>query len=496
MPGKILFVNQPVSLDKRYAAQSRFANHTTPLTLCHLASLTRKHGFPSAILDAAMLGLTMEETVNKIVEEEPSYLALYATTVTIEEAAILTTEAKRWLPHLLVLVGGIHLTAVPLETMQHYRTFDIGGVGEGDLTILHVLEALEQGSHLDSVPGIVFRRGNDLILTEASEPVADLNGLPMPAFDLLKGFPRAYIPPFFGYTTLPIATAVVSRGCPAQCLFCRAGIFGDRNLRQYSPKYIVELMRYLKTKHGVRQVLFYDDDFAMFKKHTKELCERLIQADIGVTWSCNTRVIDVDQDLLQIMARAGCWQISYGVESGSQRVLNAMRKGTTLGLIDRAMRWTKEAGIRTNGYFLLGFPTETKEEIEETIRFAKRLPLDIFQCTLFTPFPSLPFSKEVEKFGKWQSKEWSDLNIFNPVFVTGELTADELEYFKRKAWREFYFRPGIQLNLLFMLWRHPAVIGHYLRTALGFAKFVFSRLDRGHGFVAGLPKPTVTAEAD
>ena len=472
MASKIMFVNQPVSREKRYGDQSKLGNNTPPLTLCLLAALTRKHGYQTVILDAATLLLSMEEAVNRIVKENPRYLGLYGTTLTIEDAARLASLAKEQLENLIVIVGGVHFTYEPEETMNRFSSFDIGVVGEGDVAMLDMLHALEHNQDLSKVRGLIFREGAKLVRTDSQETVHNLDTLPMPAFDLLEDFPHAYLPPFFGFSTLPIATAVVSRGCPAQCKFCRSGIFGDRNLRQYSPKYIVELMRYVKIRFGVEQILFYDDDFVMFRKHTRELCERIIEANLGMTWSCNTRVVDVDPETLALMKRAGCWQISYGIESGSQRVLTFMKKGVTLDLIRRALTWTKEAGIRTNGYFLFGFPTETVEEMEQTIAFSKSLGLDILQCTLFTPFPSLPFSKEVTKYGELQSSDWSEMNIFTPVFVSEGLSPEILERYKRKAWREFYFRPRVQLNLIRMVLGNPMMIGHYLKTALQFVRFV------------------------
>jgi len=477
MKSKILFVNQPVTLEQRYAALSRLGNNTPPLTLCHMAGITRKHGFPTAILDAATRQMSLQETVARAVEIRPKYLGLYATTVTIDEAGALAKALKEQLPELVVLIGGIHFTYLPEETMEDNPTFDIGVIGEGDIAIVEILESLERGDDLSSIKGLIYRSDGKLVKTGQGDRVHDLNTLPMPAFDLLQGFPEMYTPPFFGFSILPIATAVVSRGCPAQCKFCRAGIFGDKNLRQYSPKYIVELMRYLEERFGVVQLLFYDDDFVMFKKHTKELCERIIKAGLKTTWSCNTRVIDVNPEILQLMKRAGCWQISFGIESGSQRVLNFMKKGATLEIIQKAIRWTKEAGIRTNGYFLFGFPTETEEEIKATIAFSRSLDLDIFQCTLFTPFPNLPFSKEVDAYGTLQTDKWADMNIFNPVFVNKGLTPELLEKYKKKAMRQFYFRPHIQLLMLRMILSSPIMLKFYLMAAFEFVRFtVFSRL--------------------
>lgn len=473
MASKILFVNQPVSMEKRYGGQSKLGNVTPPLTLCHLGALTLKHGYRTAILDAAARRLTMEETIERIRAEDPDCLGLYATTVSIDEAAQLASLAKQALPGLKVIIGGVHFTFRPKETMRAYPIFDLGVVGEGDVTLPDLLGALDACSPLEDVRGIIFRSGDDLIRTGDRPSLECLDTLPMPAFHLLENFPQLYRPPFFGFSTLPVATVITSRGCLSKCRFCNSGIFGHGKQRTNSPKYVVELMRLLEVRHDVRQLLFYDDNFGTYREHVAELCERIIEAGLRMTWSCNTRVTDVAPELLALMREAGCWQISFGIESGSQRVLNFMRKGTSLPLIRTVLRWTREAGIRTNGYFLFGFPTETEEEMHQSIEFAKSLDLDIFQCTLFTPFPTIPFAGEIGAYGSIKASNWGEMNIFNPVFVSDGLSPEKLEHYKRKAWREFYLRPKVQLNLIRMLLRDPDMVPHYLRTAVEFVSFVF-----------------------
>ena len=165
MPSKIMFVNQPVTLEKRYNTQSKLGNNTPPLTLCHLAALTKKFNHPTVILDAATLRLSVEETLARILEEMPTYLALYGTTLTIEDAARLACLAKEQLKDLIVIVGGVHFTYNPGETMRRYPTFDVGVVGEGDITVVELLDSYEVGRGLIGVKGIIFRKGGNLAMS-------------------------------------------------------------------------------------------------------------------------------------------------------------------------------------------------------------------------------------------------------------------------------------------------------------------------------------------
>lgn len=476
MSSTIIFVNQPVSIETTRDSLWNVVNNTAPLTLCLLASITRKHGYSTVILDAASHHLSMEETVARIIRKPPTYLALYTTTLTLEAAGQIALAVKKACPEVVVIVGGVHLTYCPEQTMESYPAFDIGVISEGDRTIIELLNALDNGGDLAQVEGIIFRSTTHLLRTAVREPLDELDALPMPAFDLLEDFPDNYLPPpLLGFSSLPTATLVVSRGCPGRCLFCSSGIFGHTQPRVHSAKYIVELMRHLERNYGVRQIQFYDDDLCAFRKQLTELCETLIGSGVRVTWSCNSRVTDVTPELLARMRRAGCWKIAYGIESGSQRHLNRMRKGITLKGIRRAVQWTRQAGILAYGYFFFGYPGETEKEMQETIDFALSLDLDMFECNAFIPHPTLLFPQGFDLRNLPSSGPTVPCNggvQFNSVPSSGDCSAETIDAHVRQAWRRFYFRPLVQLNLLRLGLKNRAMLSHYLQAVGEFVRFL------------------------
>ena len=228
---------------------------------------------------------------------------------------------------------------------------------------------------MSSVRGIAYRPDascRELILTPPREPIEDLDSIPFPAWDLLPDLAKSYCPPAHTVKRFPASLIMTSRGCPGKCTFCDNKVFG-RSVRTHSADYVVRLIRHLQQQYGIRELQIRDDNFLASKQRAVELCQRLIDEKIDLAWSCAGRVDMITPDMLQLMKRAGCWQIWYGIESGSNRVLKAIRKNTTCERIEAAVRSTKRAGISPCGFFMIGLPTETEDDIEEDDRPAPPL---------------------------------------------------------------------------------------------------------------------------
>jgi radical SAM superfamily enzyme YgiQ (UPF0313 family) len=243
--------------------------------------------------------------------------------------------------------------------MERFPAFDIAVVGEGEMSLVELLRALRTGRPLAGVSGLVIREGEGLRETGRRPFIADLDTLPFPAWDLLEGFPERYLPAPFKVQQLPAATLVTSRGCPNTCIFCDRSVFGS-SCHAYSAEYVVRQMVELHRRYGIREFSFEDDTFVTFKVRLKEICERLIDLQLDISWSCLGRVNHVTPENLRLMRQAGCWQISFGIESGSAEVLALINKRVTLDQVHQAVRMSREAGIRPKGFFILGHPGETR----------------------------------------------------------------------------------------------------------------------------------------
>jgi radical SAM superfamily enzyme YgiQ (UPF0313 family) len=249
-------------------------------------------------------------------------------------------------------------------------------------------------------------------------------------------------------------------------------VFGN-HCRAYSPDYAIRLVRDLYDRHGVRELLIEDDTFVIVKDRVREFCERLIAEKLKLSWSCLGRADRVDPDLLKLMRRAGCWQLSYGIESGDPDILKSMHKRLSLDQIRQALQWSREAGLRTKGFFIVGFPGETRETLERTRRLACSLPLDDISVMQMTPFPGSELYSMADQAGTF-NRDWRQMNVINTVFVPHGLTREDLERARSRLLKDFYSRPGV-------LWRqachvaiHPRLWGETLSGFRAFLKVVGS----------------------
>lgn len=444
---KIVLVNPPLSMQKRlYPGLEKMKINYPPMGLCYLVAVLREAGFGVRIFDFQIQEIDYQEAADKILNESPTYIGITSTTVAINNAARLAKTLKEKDAQTQIILGGPHITAVSLETMKRFPQFDVGVIGEGEETILELLNAWEERRSLDGIKGLIIRKNGELRITEKRDFIENLDTLPLPAWDLLPDFKNYGGSQFIGFEARLTFRLITSRGCPFHCTFCDRGIFGNR-YRMNSVDYILKMIKELYFKYGVRHIYFADDNFTTSRIRTRELCHRLEEEHLDLTWDCNTRVDQVDPQLLKEMKRAGCRHIAYGIESGNQEILGLLNKGITLKQVEKSIQWTKEAGIDARGNFMLGNPGETEGTIEETIKFAKKLPLNTFKMSFFTPFPATEIYKEIERYGRFD-EDWEKLSKYSPVFIPEGLTQKNLERYFKMAYRKFYFRPKMVIHYL------------------------------------------------
>ena len=370
---------------------------------------------------------------------------------------------------------GTHITPIPVETMRPYPSLDIALVGEPDLTIRDLLDHLEgkiderspelielfdkhdpqykpsfheDGSvNMYGIKGIAWRKGDDIILNFPRLFIADLDDMPVPMHELLP-LQSYRMPMIKGAFTF----IVTSRGCPAGCTYCIKHVSYQYSTRIRSPKLIMEELWYLK-KLGINNIHMYADLFTVNRDQVVELCNLMIEEEIGIKWTCNSRVDFVDEEMLELMGKAGCRLISWGIESGNEQILKHARKGAYPDKAVQALHWAKKAGIMNWGYFIIGLPGETEDTVRETIDFAKKLPLDIALFHVAAPYPGTPFFFEVVK-NKWfrPGTRWEQVDMDRgTVLDYPDMPAERLLYWQKRAFCEWAFRPGPFFTYLKML---------------------------------------------
>lgn len=465
---KIVFVDPPITLKERYGKFSGGGSTIPSYGLLLLAAVARQNGHGVGIVEAASLGLNFRQTLKEIFFFKPDYVGLTATTVSIFHAAKLAKMIKEKDQKIITIIGGPHVTAAPKETMSRFSSFDVAVLGEGEETIVELLKALDKGRELRKITGLLIRKGKKLVNTGLRAPVKNLDKLPTPAWDLLPGFPEKYRPAPFRFRQLPAAMLLASRGCPNQCIFCDRSVFGNF-CRSHSPEYIFSLMKKLHDEYGICEILFEDDTFFIFRKNIKKLCQLLIRADLGISWSCAGRVNMVDRELLKMMKKAGCWHISYGIETGDEEILKFIKKGITLEQVRKAVGLTQKAGIFAKGFFIIGHPKETKKTIEKTINLARSLPLSDASFFKMTPLPGCQLYQKAGRYGKFDD-DWRKMNLMTAVFVPWGLNKKELDDYQKQAFREFYLRPRIIFSYLKRIFDNPAIGWQLIKGSLGFSR--------------------------
>jgi len=412
-------------------------------------------------VDAPALKLDCSAAAKAALEGGTQIVGITAATMSIFNAHDLAKAIKHQNPKATVVIGGPHVTALPDDTLQRFPAFDLAVVGEGDITIEELLQALHNGGDLDGVQGIAYRRNGTVEVTAKRELVPDLDALPMPAWELLPDLATHYRPSIMGYVRLPANSIVLSRGCPFHCTFCSAAVFGN-TIRAYSAEYAFELMAEMSRRYGIRELEIRDENFLVNKKRMMDLCERLRSSGLDLTWSCNARVDAIDPEILAVMGDAGCWQIAFGIESGDQGILDLEKKGVTLDEIRQAVRLTADAGIQARGFFMLGHPGETEDTLRRTVEFACELPLSSMHFTHFTPLPGSPIYPEARKYGSFD-EDWRKLTYWHPVFVPHGLDRATIARWEKRAFRQFYLR--------------PAILGYHVKRMTSWT--YFSRLAQG-----------------
>jgi radical SAM superfamily enzyme YgiQ (UPF0313 family) len=463
---RILLITPPYErIAPGYEFVKQITNNAPSLGLLHLAAEVRRHGYQPSIIESDIFGLTVDEVVQQAIEQNPAYVGLTMFTVGVWTAVQIARKIKASLPDTTIIVGGPHISSMALETMERFTEFDLAVVGEGEEALVLLLNALQAGSDLVDVPGIVYRERGEIQLKLRQNPglpvKKDLDYLPMPAWDLLPNFPAAYAPAVYDFPRQPVASIAASRGCPFHCKFCDTSTFGA-SVRAYSPERLVHMIKYLQNTYGIRHIMFVDDLFVASRQRVTRLCELILKHKIDITWSCASRVDVVKPDLLKLMKRAGCWEMSFGLESGSDEQLKRMDKSASIDKSVRALNWAHDAGIRTKGLFMLGYPGESKATVKATMDFIHSVPLTIMNLSKFTPYPGSPIYHDI--YGtNIRDDHWEKMNGMNFLWAPEGMPIDELNRYYRKILLGFYSSPRIAWYYTRFSLRYPAHLRRLLR---------------------------------
>lgn len=440
----VLLINPPYVRSSDYRGSLKHAGSLLPpLSLGYLAAVLRKEGYSVKIIDGLFESTLhsyswqdLRENVEKI---SPTIVGITSMTPTINLAAKTAQIVKEVNPKIITVLGGSHVTALPKKTMLEFTSFDYGIYGEGELSLPKLVESVLARQKPSRIKGLIYRTGNGVKYSQC-EYIKNLDELPLPARDLFPPLTE-YRSSIANYRRKPATNMITSRGCPFNCAFCSKPIFG-RKFRAHSSSRVLFEIEHLIDKYGIKDIQFFDDTFTLDRNRLVEICQGIIDRGLDITWNCMTRVDCVDRETISLMKRAGCYMIAYGIESGSPRILERMGKNITKEQVRRAVKAAKENDVEVRGFFMLGFPGETINDIRKTIEFAKELNVDMAQFMLTTPYPGTPLW-EIALTEGTLNLEWENFTYFASgklPYTPSGMTEEELSKIYSQAFKEVHFR--------------------------------------------------------
>lgn len=423
-----------------------------PLGLEYIASALLHDNFNVKIIDLEAIETDDIELVKIIKNEAPDIIGFTMPTPLIREVKHLIKTIKDGLGRsdLLFIVGGPHPTNLPEHSLD-YTGADIAIIGEGEETIVDLIQTLTGGKELTGVRGICYKKNGGKFITESRQLITNIDKIFYPSRHLLN---RKFYKHVFtsGGEDEHFGSMMTSRGCPCQCIFCSSKkIFGSE-FRERSVDNVYDELEEMTGKYNVRWIYFLDDCFTLNKQRIATLCNRIIEKNMKFKWTVETRVNTVSPDLLMLMKKAGCEIITYGIESGSPRILKILKKGITIKQVEDAFIHTHNAGIQTRANFMIGHPTETEEEIHETIRLAKKIKADSASFYITLPIPGTELYEMSLKKGVLSEGEYETLMWYGePKSTLAAVSLQDLKRLQKKAYRDFYIRPAFILSKIKML---------------------------------------------
>jgi radical SAM superfamily enzyme YgiQ (UPF0313 family) len=417
-----------------------------PIYLSYVVALLDREGIDVVFIDAVYQELSVKAFADEVKKHGPGMVVLECSTPSIDHDLETAGQVKKSMPGVLTVLVGSHATVFHHDMMEDHPEIDVICRGEFDMTVLDLAKSGGSPDALRGIPGITYRKGGDIIANEDRALIEDLDALPFPARHIIKTDDYRQ----GTFSGAKSTTMITSRGCPYQCTFCLwpRTLYGH-SYRKRSVKNVVDEIEHVVRDLGVDEIYFDDDCWALDKKRAIEICRDIRARRLRIRWIVQIRADALSAELLSEMKKSGCCYLRIGVESGSQRMLDVMKKSTDLRAVEEAFRMARSAGIKTQAFFLLGLPGENDESVDETIRFAKMIKPDSAQFAIAIPHPGTELYDECMKHGWLRFNGWEDFSSTRCLIETGSFSGKQIEEARIKAYRRFYYRPSFVAKTLF-----------------------------------------------
>ncbi|MBN1294354.1 MAG: cobalamin-dependent protein [Candidatus Latescibacteria bacterium] len=422
-----------------------YPNGYPPLGLLYLVSICKKYGHSVYFYDLAAKNSDIGKFENELESICPDILCVSVYTTGLNNTMKLLAEIKNKYPKLKIIVGGPHVSALPESLIEKYNAIDYEVIGEGEKTIIELLESIKNGTPAVLVKGISYRSVSGIIRTGNRERITNLDTIPFPAVDVIRRFK-------YGYDKISVGKRVgliiTSRGCPYNCTFCHKGTFGNKYTRR-SPVNVIEEVIHQYCLLEVDEFYFVDDLFVTDEKWMIEFIERYNKTGLGLPWKCLGRVDHGSESLYRKMKEAGCFLIQFGVETGNEQIMKNIRKNIRFDQVEESINICKKAGINSATFFTIGHEGENEKTALDTIRFAQKLNADV--CHFFTVSP-YPGTANYNLLSEKEKIDWDKISYYHtkdrlPISISNLSPLQILQY-QKNARFEFYGRLKFLLNII------------------------------------------------
>lgn len=428
-----------------------------PIGLGYLATAARKAGFLDVlILDCVKEKIDFDEFSKRIELISPDVVGFQIFSHDLRSLEKSLEIIKKYNPKITVVAGGPHPSGLPEETLRDFPKLDFAFKGESEIGFPYLLKRINKkksfNNSLGKIPGLIWRKNLNKIVVNQQIFPKNLNKLGFPAWDLLK--PQEYpdAPQGIFFKNLPIASIMATRGCPFECTYCAGKTVTGKKIRTRSINNVISEIELLYREYGIREIHILDDEFTINKKYVREFCKKLLSKDFKISWCCpnGVRLDTLDLNTLRLMKKSGCYYITVGIESGSDKILSLMKKGLSIKVIKKQVQLIKKSGLDANGFFILGYPDETEKDIKKTIRFAKNLGLKRVIFSNLLPLPGTEVYKNLIESGEIKKEEinWEMLFHADVPYSPPSISKKRLKGLQRRAYIEFYLRPKVLLDVL------------------------------------------------
>jgi anaerobic magnesium-protoporphyrin IX monomethyl ester cyclase len=394
-----------------------------PLSLTYLASALIQEGIEVKILDFLVTQYHPKKLRRELEEYQPQLVGATCVTLNYPIARRMLKACKAFDPHIFTVIGGPHVTFTLEETLLQSPWIDAIVIGEGERTLVELVRAVGGGKNIHHVPGIAFADGGMVVKTAPQAHIEDLDQLPLPARELL---------PMARYRALGTpCTVITSRGCPYNCIFCSGHRMFGPKVRFRSPGLVVDEIEKLQRDFGLAKVNIVDDTFTLNYHHAQAVCEEMLKRDLKIKWSVFSRVDRISKDIAQLMKRAGCEWVLFGIESADEEILKTVKKGFTLDKVRRGVKIAAEAGINVFNSFIFGLPGESRDTALKSLAFGDELYHKYgakYGFHMLSPLPGTEVYERAKDYGiRILSRNWARYNANEPITETATMSKEMIK---------------------------------------------------------------------